>query len=105
VAGRSNRSLGVTRRRIDHHLNMSLTAHDTQLFKRYVEGLLSYEDALRQADSANDVRLAIKLHLGPGWLDEDDDDDGAVVQSVQPKKPNPSLGSYATPPKGKQGDT
>jgi hypothetical protein len=103
VAGRSTRSLGVTHRGIDHHLNMSLSAHDSQLFQKYVEGLLSYEDALRQADSANEVRLAIKLHLGPRWLD--DDGGGAVVQPSEPKKPSPSLGSFATPPKRKQGDT
>jgi twitching motility protein PilU len=34
---------------------------DQSLVKLYSEGVLSYEDALRHADSANEVRLMIKL--------------------------------------------
>jgi twitching motility protein PilU len=32
------------------------------LFDLYEAGLISYEDALRNADSLNDLRLEIKLH-------------------------------------------
>jgi twitching motility protein PilU len=43
---------------------------DQSLVKAYKEGLISKEDALRFADSANDVRLQIKMHdrgeLGTG---------------------------------------
>lgn len=35
---------------------------DQALFDLYDEGLIKYEDALRNADSVNDVRLQIKLH-------------------------------------------
>jgi twitching motility protein PilU len=35
---------------------------DQSLFKAYKEGLISKEDALGYADSANDVRLHIKMH-------------------------------------------
>ena len=35
---------------------------DQSLIKAYEEGLISKEDALRFADSANDVRLKIKMH-------------------------------------------
>jgi hypothetical protein len=35
---------------------------DQSLFSLYEEGLISYEDALRNADSLNDLRLEIKLH-------------------------------------------
>lgn len=35
---------------------------DQALFKLYEEGLIKYEDALRNADSVNDIRLQIKLH-------------------------------------------
>ncbi|MFV8818829.1 PilT/PilU family type 4a pilus ATPase [Haliea sp. E17] len=35
---------------------------DQSLVKAYKEGLISHEDAVRYADSANDVRLAIKMH-------------------------------------------
>jgi Tfp pilus assembly pilus retraction ATPase PilT len=34
---------------------------DQALFNLYQEGEISYEDALRYADSANEVRLVIKL--------------------------------------------
>jgi len=35
---------------------------DQSLVKAYKEGLISQDDAVRYADSANDVRLAIKMH-------------------------------------------
>ncbi len=35
---------------------------DQSLVKSYIEGLISKEDAIRYADSANDVRLRIKMH-------------------------------------------
>lgn len=37
---------------------------DQHLFELYQEGEISYEDALRHADSANEVRLMIKLSQG-----------------------------------------
>jgi twitching motility protein PilU len=37
---------------------------DQSLFDLYEAGLISYEDALRYADSANEVRLRIKLAQG-----------------------------------------
>ena len=35
---------------------------DQSLFKAYADGVISDEDAVRYADSANDVRLMIKMH-------------------------------------------
>jgi twitching motility protein PilU len=35
---------------------------DQALFDLYEMGKISYEDALRNADSVNDLRLNIKLH-------------------------------------------
>jgi len=37
---------------------------DQALFHLYQEGEISYEDALKYADSANEVRLMIKLQNG-----------------------------------------
>jgi twitching motility protein PilU len=34
---------------------------DQSLIAAYKEGLISHEDAIRYADSANDVRLALKM--------------------------------------------
>ncbi|MGY0218545.1 PilT/PilU family type 4a pilus ATPase [Endozoicomonadaceae bacterium StTr2] len=39
---------------------------DQALFKLYREGVITYEDALAHADSANDLRLMIKLESGSG---------------------------------------
>ena len=44
-----------------HH---GMITFDQTLFKMYKEGKISYDDAIRYADSANEVRLAVKLDEG-----------------------------------------
>ena len=44
-----------------HH---GMITFDQSLFSMYQQGLISYEDALRHADSANDLRLTVKLSEG-----------------------------------------
>ena len=41
---------------------LGMQTFDQSLFDLYEAGLISYEDALRNADSLNDLRLRIKLH-------------------------------------------
>ncbi len=41
---------------------LGMITFDQALFKLYEADLISYEDALRNADSVNDLRLKIKLH-------------------------------------------
>jgi twitching motility protein PilU len=41
---------------------LGMQTFDQALFDLYEGGLVSYEDALRNADSVNDLRLQIKLH-------------------------------------------
>jgi twitching motility protein PilU len=41
---------------------LGMQTFDQALFDLYEAGLVSYEDALRNADSLNDLRLKIKLH-------------------------------------------
>jgi twitching motility protein PilU len=41
---------------------LGMQTFDQALFDLYEAGRISYEDALRFADSTNEVRLAIKLH-------------------------------------------
>ncbi|MGH8621487.1 MAG: PilT/PilU family type 4a pilus ATPase [Burkholderiales bacterium] len=41
---------------------MGMQTFDQALFDLYEAGLISYEDAMRNADSMNELRLAIKLH-------------------------------------------
>ena len=42
--------------------NLGMQTFDQALFDQYEASLISYEDALRNADSVNDLRLEIKLH-------------------------------------------
>jgi len=41
---------------------LGMQTFDQALFDLFEEGRISYEDALRNADSVNDLRLNIKLH-------------------------------------------
>jgi twitching motility protein PilU len=41
---------------------LGMQTFDQHLFDLYDAGVITYEDALRNADSVNDLRLAIKLH-------------------------------------------
>ena len=45
----------------NHH---GMITFDQCLFNMYKEGQITYDDALRHADSANEVRLAVKLSEG-----------------------------------------
>lgn len=45
-------------------INQGMKTFDQALFELYQAGEISYEDALRHADSANEVRLRIKLSQG-----------------------------------------
>ncbi|HVJ10691.1 MAG TPA: type IV pili twitching motility protein PilT, partial [Burkholderiales bacterium] len=49
---------------------LGMQTFDQALFDLYEAGRISYEDALRFADSTNEVRLNIKLH-GKESKDED----------------------------------
>ena len=44
--------------------NLGMKTFDQALFELYQAGEISYEDALRYADSTNEVRLKIKLAQG-----------------------------------------
>ncbi|OQW88730.1 MAG: type IV pili twitching motility protein PilT [Rhodoferax ferrireducens] len=46
--------------------NLGMQTFDQSLFKAYEEGAITYEDALRNADSVNDLRLQIKLNSKRG---------------------------------------
>jgi len=41
---------------------LGMQTFDQHLFDLFEQGLISYEDALRNADSVNELRLMIKLH-------------------------------------------
>ncbi len=48
---------------------LGMQTFDQSLFQLYEEELITYEDALRNADSVNDLRLQIKLHSKHGERD------------------------------------
>jgi twitching motility protein PilU len=50
---------------------------DAALFKLYKEGRISMEEAIRNADSQNDVRLRIKLDQSDGKITLEDAPEGA----------------------------
>src|SRR5437660_12711466 len=47
---------------MQHHSEMQMLTFYPSLFYLFEAGKISYEDALRNADSVNDLRLQIKLH-------------------------------------------
>jgi twitching motility protein PilU len=46
--------------------NLGMQTFDSALFKLYESGKISFEDALKNADSANNLRLQIKLRSSRG---------------------------------------
>lgn len=48
--------------------NLGMQTFDQALFEAYEKGVISYEDALRNADSVNDLRLQIKLNGSRSWV-------------------------------------
>ena len=43
---------------------LGMQTFDQALFRSYTQGLISYEEALKHADSENELRLMVKLHKG-----------------------------------------
>ena len=50
--------------------NLGMQTFDMSLFKLYTDGLISMEEALRNADSANNLRL--KISFANGSVEKDD---------------------------------
>ena len=76
--------------------NMGMKTFDTALFELYREGLISEEEALRNADSPNNVRLKIK------FAREDDSSGGAAGLSLESidETEEQSLGRFYKPRTG-----
>ena len=50
--------------------NLGMHTFDTALFRLYTEGRITLDEALKNADSANNLRLRIKLHSKDNGLEE-----------------------------------
>jgi twitching motility protein PilU len=65
-----------------------MTTFDQSLFRLYQEGEITFEDALRHADSANEVRLMIKLQPGgPGAVGGDGGEPADKISLVDRDEP------------------
>ncbi len=71
--------------------NLGMQTFDAALFKLYQEGRITLEEAIKNSDSPNNLRLRIKLHSRQ--LDMDDDHNGDQVEGASDKgKPSLSGG-------------
>ncbi len=60
---------------------LGMQTFDQAVYDLYKAGEISYEEALRNADSTNEVRLMIKLGAESGELPEDNDMSGLSIES------------------------
>jgi len=65
--------------------NQGMKTFDSALFDLYKAGRISLEEALKNADSKNNLRLRIQLSEGKKPTGEEDDDSGLGGLSLQPK--------------------
>lgn len=62
--------VGVIKEAMKKGKDVGMRTFDQAIFEHYEEGNISYEDALRNADSVTDLKLAIKLESKRGIPDE-----------------------------------
>ncbi len=68
--------------------NQGMKTFDSALFDLYKAGKISLEEALKNADSKNNLRLRVQLSEGKQGNEEDDEDSGLSGLSLQPKDDN-----------------
>jgi len=73
---------------------LGMMTFDQALYKLYTDGEITYDDAIAHADSANEVRLMIKL--GKAVVTVDDDAPLAARKPEEPVNPAAVLGSGLT---------
>jgi twitching motility protein PilU len=67
---------------------LGMKTFDQSLFELYETGFISYEDALRNADSKNELRLRVKLE---SKRESKAIDDGGALQIVEEDEAGRSL--------------
>jgi twitching motility protein PilU len=60
------------REAMEKSVNLGMQTFDQHLFTLYIEGKITLDEALRNADSANNLRLRIKLHEDGDVFDDKD---------------------------------
>ena len=75
--------MGSIKEVMEKSTDQGMQTFDQALFNLYQQGLINYADALHHADSANDLRLMIKLRSndqgGTGALS------GVTIDGLEPK--------------------
>jgi|SaaInlV_100m_DNA_5_1039725.scaffolds.fasta_scaffold08098_3 twitching motility protein PilU len=65
---------------------LGMQTFDQALYELFNEGLVSYDEAIKHADSKNDLRLMIKLHSSSENVrGEDDGTDGLMLEETKEK--------------------
>lgn len=59
---------------------LGMQTFDQAVYDLYKSGTISYEDCLKNSDSANEVRLMIKLSSETGELPDGDNLEGLTIQ-------------------------
>jgi|TARA_B100000959_G_scaffold285526_1_gene360565 twitching motility protein PilU len=74
------REIGGTRDAIEKSASEGMVTFDQSLFDLFEKGLITYEDAMRGADSQNNLRLKIKLE---GKMAKSQKDLGSIFKNIQ----------------------
>jgi twitching motility protein PilU len=64
---------------------IGMKTFDQSLFELYEQGIISYEDALRNSDSKNELRLRVKLESKREAKPMDSDGELTIVEDLQGK--------------------
>jgi twitching motility protein PilU len=64
---------------------LGMKTFDQSLFELYEQGIISYEDALRNSDSKNELRLRVKLESKRESKPIESDGELTIVEDLQGK--------------------
>jgi len=71
---------------------LGMQTFDQALYELFNEGVISYDDAIKHADSKNDLRLMIKLHSSSDAIPgEDDGTEGLMMEETKEDEKGGSL--------------
>ncbi|MBP8219360.1 MAG: type IV pili twitching motility protein PilT, partial [Aeromonas sp.] len=68
---------------------LGMKTFDNSLFELVVEGVISEEEALKNADSANNLKLRIKLYQEDGQLKQSQATSGWSLDPIDEINPDP----------------
>jgi twitching motility protein PilU len=68
---------------------LGMKTFDNSLFELVVEGVISEEEALKNADSANNLKLRIKLYQEDGQLKQSTQTSGWSLDPIDEINPDP----------------